>query len=149
MSDSLGFLIADVGRLIRRNFDVKARVLGATRQQWRVLKLLERQEGVNQGRIAEMLEVEPITLSRMIDRLQESGLVERRPDPKDRRAWQLYLTEQAAPVLAQLKTFAEALLDEALEGLASGEREQLTVLLTRVQQNLSRVDEEWDMRDNG
>ena len=98
MSDSLGFLISDVSRLMRRRFDERARQLGATRAQWRTLTMLSRNEGLNQGALADLLEVEPITLCRMIDRLEESGLVERRRDPADRRAWQLFLTEKSQAV---------------------------------------------------
>ena len=97
MTDTLGFLIADVSRLIRRRFDERARLIGATRAQWRTLVVLSRHEGINQGGLAELLEVEPITLCRMIDRLEEAGLVERRRDPGDRRAWRIYLTDKARP----------------------------------------------------
>src|SRR4051812_43636125 len=78
MTDALGFLMSDVSRLMRRRFDERARKSGATGPQWRTLKILERHEGLNQGQLAELLEVEPITCCRMIDRLEESGFVERR-----------------------------------------------------------------------
>jgi DNA-binding MarR family transcriptional regulator len=149
MSDPLGFLVSDVSRLLRRSFDEKARTIGVTRPQWRVLTLLARREGINQGGMAELLEVEPITLSRMIDRLQESGLVERRADPNDRRAWQLFLTDKAAPIIAQLKVWAGELFDEALEGLDESEERQLTALLERLQQNLSRRSDECGVRAHG
>ena len=85
MSDSIGFLMADVSRLLRRVFDERARSIGVTRPQWRVLTVLARNEGINQNMLADRLEVEPITLSRMVDRMQDAGLVERRADPGDRR----------------------------------------------------------------
>ena len=84
MKDSIGFLISDVSRLLRRRFDERARLIGVTRPQWRALTALSRQEGMQQGALAELLEVEPITLCRMVDRLEEAGLVERRRDPADR-----------------------------------------------------------------
>jgi DNA-binding MarR family transcriptional regulator len=87
VSDDIGFLLGDAARLLRRAFDERARTMGVTRPQWRVLALLKRFDGSTQVTIADMLEVEPITLGRMIDRLQDAGLVERRADPKDRRAW--------------------------------------------------------------
>lgn len=149
MSDPLGFLVADVSRLLRRSFDEKARTIGVTRPQWRVLTLLARREGINQGGIAELLEVEPITLSRMIDRLQEAGLVERRADPNDRRAWQLFLTDKATPIIAQLKGWAEELFGEALDGFSESEEQQLNALLTRVQENLSRRGDECGVRAHG
>lgn len=144
MRDSLGFLIADVSRLLRRNFDERARSIGVTRPQWRVLTSLVRNEGINQGGLADLLEVEPITLCRMVDRLQEARLVERRADPNDRRAWQLFLTDKAAPLLDQLRTRAEAMLEEALDGLDQDEQQQLEALLERVRQNLSRKHGESD-----
>jgi len=149
MSDPLGFLVSDVSRLLRRNFDEKARTIGVTRPQWRVLTMLARREGINQGGMAELMEVEPITLSRMVDRLQDSGLVERRPDPNDRRAWQLFLTDKAEPILAQLKIWADELFVEALEGLSASEEQMLNALLARVQQNLSRRGDECGVRKYG
>src|SRR5690606_28746084 len=91
LTRSLGFLLADVSRLVRRRFDARARDLGLTRARWRVLPQLRRREGINEASLAEIMEVEPITLGRHIDRLVEKGFVERRPDPSDRRAWRLYL----------------------------------------------------------
>ncbi|MBY8822924.1 MarR family winged helix-turn-helix transcriptional regulator [Sphingomonas colocasiae] len=139
MSDPLGFLVSDVSRLLRRSFDEKARTIGVTRPQWRVLTLLARREGINQGGIADLLEVEPITLSRMIDRLQEAGLVERRADPNDRRAWQLFLTDKAAPIIAQLKDYAEELFVDVLDGFSEAEERQLNALLARIHQNLQNL----------
>jgi len=144
MSDSLGFLIGDVSRLLRRNFDERARSIGVTRAQWRVLTSLVRHEGATQVALADLLEVEPITLSRMVDRLQEAGLVERRPDPADRRAWRLYLTEKAAVPLAQLKACADVMLEETLEGLDDADQQKLRILLERMRQNLSRKNNESD-----
>jgi len=149
MSDPLGFLVSDVSRLLRRSFDEKARTIGVTRPQWRVLTLLARREGINQGGIADLLEVEPITLSRMIDRLQEAGLVERRADPNDRRAWQLFLTDKATPIIAQLKACAVELFEDALDGFSESEEQQLSALLVRVQQNMSRRDDECGVRLHG
>ena len=81
--------------------------------------MLSRNEGINQGGLAELLEVEPITLCRMIDRLEEAGLVERRRDPGDRRAWQIYLTEQAGPVLEKVRAIADDLFESALDGISA------------------------------
>ena len=136
MSDTLGFLLSDVARLVRRRFDERARLIGVTRTQWRTLVMLSRHEGLNQGALAELLEVEPITLCRMIDRLAEAGLVERRRDPADRRAWRIFLTERAHPLLAQLRTIADALIDEAQAGIDPADRERLTALLHSIRTNL-------------
>ena len=136
MSDSLGFLISDVSRLMRRRFDERAREVGATRAQWRTLTTLSRNEGLNQGALADLLEVEPITLCRMIDRLEESGLVERRRDPADRRAWQLFLTDKSKPILDDLRAMAESLFDQVLHGIDESERAALGKSLQRMRANL-------------
>ena len=136
MSDSLGFLISDVSRLMRRRFDERARQVGATRAQWRTLTTLSRNEGINQGALADLLEVEPITLCRMIDRLEESGMVERRRDPSDRRAWQLYLTDKSKPVLAELKATADELIENVLTGMSEPVREALAGSLHQMRANL-------------
>ncbi|MGN6817221.1 MAG: MarR family winged helix-turn-helix transcriptional regulator [Sphingomonas sp.] len=136
MTDSLGFLISDVSRLMRRRFDERARQVGATRAQWRTLTTLSRNEGLNQGALADLLEVEPITLCRMIDRLEESGLVERRRDPADRRAWQLFLTEKSKPMLDDLRGMAEDLFDQVLHGISEPDRAVLGKSLQRMRANL-------------
>lgn len=136
--ENLGSMLADTSRLLRRSFDVRARDIGVTRAQWQVLTTLLRHEGVNQGGLAELLDVEPITVCRMVDRLQEAGLVERRADPADRRSWRLFPTARAHDLLAELRPLAEGLIEEALIGLDVGEREQLHDLLDRICDNLSR-----------
>jgi DNA-binding MarR family transcriptional regulator len=136
MSEVLGYLIADTGRLIRKSFDERARAIGITRAQWRLLGNLIRQPGLKQAQLAELLEVEPISLSRMIDRLQESGMVERRPDPQDRRAWCLYLSDKAEPVIQQLRAVSDALHKQALAEFESHEQLMLNSLLERIRANL-------------
>ncbi len=137
MTDSIGFLISDVARLVRRRFDERARVIGVTRPQWRTLTMLSRNEGINQGGLAELLEVEPITLCRMVDRLEEAGHLERRRDPNDRRAWQIYLTESARPLLDQLRAIADELFEQALHGIDTDERARLTATLDHLRSNLT------------
>jgi DNA-binding MarR family transcriptional regulator len=141
MTETLGFLMTDVSRLMRRRFDERARKSGATGAQWRALKVLERHEGINQGKLAELLEVEPITLCRMIDRLEESEFVERRRDPADRRAWQIYLTDKARPVLAELKNIAGGMIEDALEGLSARQRDELVGSLNAIRSNLTQTHE--------
>ena len=96
------FLISDVGRLLRTYADQKARLFGMTRAQWAVLLRLERREGLKQSDLAEDLDIQPITLTRLVDRLCDNGLIERRPDPNDRRAKRLYLTPAARPLLDRI-----------------------------------------------
>ena len=137
MSDSLGFLISDVSRLMRRRFDARARLIGVTRAQWRTLTILSRHEGVNQGGLADLLEVEPITLCRMIDRLEEAGLVERRRDPADRRAWRIFLTDKARPIIEQLRALGEELFVDALVGIDDATRDAMFATLNAIRANLS------------
>ena len=148
MIEETAFLLTDVTRQMRRRFDERARSSGATGTQWRTLKILERREGINQGQLAEMLEVEPITACRMIDRLEESGLVERRRDPGDRRAWQIFLTEKSRPVLAELHVTAATMIEELLQGLSNKQREELLATLTVMRSNLN-IGNESDEAANG
>ncbi len=105
--ESLGFLLNDMSRIMRKRFDRRARDLGLTRAQWRVLTRLRMRQGINQTTLADWLEVEPITLARHIDRLEEKGWVERRSDPNDRRAWLLYLDDSVRPILDEMQKISE------------------------------------------
>ena len=138
MNENIATLMAQVSRLMRRAFDEKARSIGATRPQWQVLALLSTNEGINQGGLAEILEVEPITLGRMIDRLQDAELVERRADPADRRAWRLFLTGKAQLLLKQLRPLADEMLEAALDGVSADQRDQLAETMRRMRANLTR-----------
>ncbi|RYE53336.1 MAG: MarR family transcriptional regulator [Rhizobiaceae bacterium] len=137
MSHTIGFLISDVSRLMRKRFDERARLIGATRAQWKTLVTLSRNEGINQGGLADLLEVEPITLTRMIDRLEEAGYVERRRDPADRRAWRIHLTDAAKPVLEKLGTYADDLFELSLAGLDDRQRVALLAALDTIRSNLA------------
>ena len=136
MSDPLGFLISDVSQLMRRRFDERARAVGATHAKWHTLATLSRYEGLNQSALADLLEVEPITLCRMIDRLEESGLVERRRDPADRRAWQLFLTDKSQPILVELRCAADEVVARALNGLGDVDLARLGSSLSQMRTTL-------------
>jgi len=138
MEDNIGTMVAQVARLMRRAFDERARKIGVTRPQWQVLGLLVRHAGINQGGLAEILEVEPITLGRMIDRLQEADLVERRADPADRRAWRLYLTAKGSDLYEQLRPHAAETIESMLVGIDEATRAQVCEALDRMRGNLSR-----------
>lgn len=133
----IGYLLADNSRLARRAFDERVRADGVTGPQARLLLMLQRTPGENQGYYADQLDVEPITLCRMVDRLEEAGLVERRPDPNDRRARRLHLTDKSRQKLARLRERLEGLVDEILVGLSPAEREEFRRLLTVVRSNLA------------
>lgn len=133
---TLGFLLHDVARLLRKRFEQNARDLGLTRAQWQVLAHLARNEGIHQGGLADILELEPISLGRVLDRLQAAGLVERRPHPKDRRVWLLFLRPKAHPVLEKMRAIGAETRAEALAGVPEAEREQLIHILTTMKENL-------------
>jgi DNA-binding MarR family transcriptional regulator len=138
MEDNIGAMLADVSRLMRRSFDERARGIGVTRPQWQVLTVLGRHEGSKQAGVADLLDVEPITLCRMVDRLQEAELVERRRDPGDRRAWLLFLTPKARDLLEELRPLGEEVMAIALDGFSQAERDDLRQSLDRIRQNLAR-----------
>lgn len=133
---SFGFLLYDTARLLRRDFDRRTRCVGLSRAKWSVLAHLSRNEGIRQAGLAEILDISPITLTRHLDRLEQEKLVKRRPDPDDRRAYRLYLTDEAVPVLDMLRELSERTRSLALGGLSDGERAELVRLLLKVQSNL-------------
>ncbi len=133
---TIGFLIADVARMMRSAFDRRVRRIGLTRSQWQVLSLLHRHPGLSQSELAEMLEVERATAGRMIDRLEQKGWVRRRRDPSDRRTWRLHLTAEAEAVQAEMGRIAAEMIDDAMATLHAGERDALTDMLERVKTQL-------------
>lgn len=133
----IGYLLADNSRLARWAFDQQVRAVGVTGPQARLLLTLHRSPGENQGAYAERLEVEPITLCRMVDRLEEAGLVERHPDPDDRRARRLHLTDKSKAMIERLRERADRLVDDMLQGVSEDERETFRRVLTQVGANLS------------
>jgi DNA-binding MarR family transcriptional regulator len=133
----LSFELHGTARLMRRNFDRRAREHDLSRARWQVLWLLAREEGLKQAELAERLDLAPISLGRQLDKLEQEGLVERRHDASDRRCFRIYLTEAAQPALQTLETLAEATRAEALAGLSSAEITQLHQLLCRVRANLN------------
>ena len=133
---TVGFLIHDVARLMRKRFEQRAAALGFTRSQWQVLVHLAKNEGIHQAGLAEILEVEPITLVRILDKLEARGLVERRQHPTDRRLWLLFLTPDAHPSLAPLRRIGDATRSEALDGMSEAERDRLMHQLALMKANL-------------
>lgn len=137
MDSNFAFCIAETAQAMRREFDRRAQTLGVTRAQWRVLTRLSRQDGLRQVELAELLDVEPITLSRMIDRLSEAGLVERRADEEDRRAWRIGLTAKAGPIIEGLRSLAEGFLDDALDGISAADQKKVMAALEKVRSNIA------------
>jgi DNA-binding MarR family transcriptional regulator len=134
---SIPYLLADSARLLRREFDARVRELGMTSAQARLLLILSLEEGENQGFYAERLDVEPISLTRMIDRMEEASLLERRRDPSDRRAWRIHLTERAREVVEEVRGHLDPLREMLLAGLGPEERALLARSLEAVRSNLS------------
>lgn len=132
-----GFLFFDIGRLLRRNMSRRAQHLGLTQEQLRALFVLARTQGTTQVALAEQLDIQPITLARILDRLQESRLIERRACPTDRRAFEIYLTPAANPLLDELSALGIQTREEALAGLSAEDIHQLMELLQTVKYNLS------------
>ena len=135
----LGFLFKDVSRRYTRRFEERAQRLALTLPQCRALIHLQSNEGVSQKRLAELADVDPMTLVRILDRMEADGWVQRRFDPADRRAHTLWLTAEAAPVLEQIWQLIIETRAEMLQGLSSEERTVLVTLLERVHANLTAL----------
>jgi MarR family transcriptional regulator for hemolysin len=134
---STGFLLRDNSRFMKTAFS--ERVSGLTQAQWGALAQLSRHQGLNQVGLADLLEVQPITVARLIDKLVALGVVERHPDPNDRRAQQLFLTEKAQPLLDQMWEAGDEILDHAYAGFTDEERTNFVDMLVRMRSNLSRM----------
>jgi MarR family transcriptional regulator, transcriptional regulator for hemolysin len=136
LNREFAFLLNDVARMLRTYADQRAAQFGVTRAQWVVLVRLDRFEGLKQSELAEMLDLQAITLTRLLDRLCAGGLIERRPDPNDRRANRLYLTAAARPLLERLGDLGEALMATALAGVDRDSVERMVAQLAIVKENL-------------
>lgn len=133
-------LFGEIARLLRRNFNRRLRHFGLTQTQWQAIAILRKREGINQASLAELLEIQPISLARLIDRLEAGGWVERRPDPYDRRAVQLFLTPKAEPIITELRDAAGAVHDDTCAGMSEAEFERLLAFLEQIKGNLLKAD---------
>jgi MarR family transcriptional regulator for hemolysin len=132
----IAFVIKDVARMLGTYADQRARQFGISRAQWAVLVRLDRSEGLKQSELAEILDLQPITLTRLLDRLAGNGLIERRADPNDRRANRLYLTPAARPLLDRLADLGTDMMETILEGLDRKTVERMLHDLEAVKTNL-------------
>lgn len=139
LNRELSFILNDVARMLRTYADHKAGQFGITRAQWVVLARLERFEGLKQSELADMLDLQPITVTRLLDRLCANGLIERRPDPNDRRAKRLYLTAAAKPLLERLADLGDELMGTALNGVDRDSVELMIARLAVVKENLRQA----------
>jgi MarR family transcriptional regulator, transcriptional regulator for hemolysin len=137
--ETLPFEIGETAHALRKAFDRLAVGLGVTRAQWKVLFKLTRKPGLRQVELADLLDLEPITLCRIVDRLEEAGLVERTRDPEDRRAWRLHVTEKAQPLMEKLKAVGAELVGEAFAGIDRQEIEITRQALARVRENAGHI----------
>jgi DNA-binding MarR family transcriptional regulator len=136
-TDRLGFLIHDAARLMRKRFEARASNLGLSAAQWRLMVRVTKEEGVAQARLAELLEIEPISVSRLIDRMEEAGWIERRADASDRRVRMIFPTPRARQAYAQVKSLAGEVYEEALTGMSGEDRRILIQGLRTLVDNLS------------
>ena len=133
---NLGFYFSDIARLLRKRFDATTRPDGLTSTQWRVLMTVAKRPGLNQGKLADLLDVEPITVCRMIDRMEQAELVRRQPDPLDRRARLLFPADNSQQLIEQLGEHGKRLLEIMTLNLSDADRETLMGLLEQVRANL-------------
>ena len=135
-----GFTIAEVQKLLRRVYDRRAAGLGLTRAQWLALSRIGRAQGLTQAELAQELDLEPIAVGRVVDRLEASGFVERRADPEDRRCWRLHLAPKSDAVMADMKKIADRLRDDILAGVDPDEFATTLRVLGKVRETLNKLD---------
>ena len=139
VDSTLGFLLHDVARLLKKRFEQNSRGSGLTRSQWQVLTYLAQNEGINQAGLAELIEIEPITLGRIIDKLEILRLIKRNPHPTDRRRWLLHLQPAARSRLRQAGEYGDVTRREALAGVSEADRQCLLMTLDAMKANLTEA----------
>jgi len=127
----------DIARMLRRNFDRRAQSFGLTRSQWMVLMHLKRKNGMRQNELAKLLEIKPISITRLVDRLIKNNWVERRDDPVDRRAKRIFLTDKVEPLIGKLRDMGLDIREESLLGISSDQREVLMKILIQIRANVA------------
>ena len=142
LSRSLGFLVHDVARLMRRAFDRRVKHLGLTRSQWFVIAHLYRSDGQTQRHLADELDMQRAPLSKLLDRLESGGWVERRADPDDRRANRVYITKKIDPLMTEGVTVGEKLTDDIFSGIDENAREEFLTILAQAKSNLVAIEQE-------
>lgn len=130
-------VLSNVARLMRTLADARARKYGMTRAQWMILVHLERQPGMSQNELAALVEVEPITAGRLVDRLEKRGMVERRPHPSDRRIWRLHLTKDAGPMLKEIASVRTELNALMIAGLPQRDLDTTIDCLLQMKANVT------------
>ena len=136
---TLGFLLHDVARLLKKRLEQHSRESGLTRSQWQILAYLAKNEGINQKGLAELLDIEPITLGRIVDKLETLRLIKRNPHPTDRRRWLLHLMPAARSRLEQAGEYGDVTRSEALAGVSEQDRQHLLKTLQALKENLTQA----------
>ncbi|HEY6940165.1 MarR family winged helix-turn-helix transcriptional regulator [Dokdonella sp.] len=139
--NTFAYLLHDVTRLMRKHFDRRATRLELTRAQWRALKVIRRHEGLSQTELADYLDMEPIPVGRVVDRLEKTGFVERRADPADRRRWRLHLTSKAHAIVDEMEVIGAGLREDALRGVTRADFDALVRVLGQLKDNLNALDD--------
>lgn len=142
--NSFAYLLHDVTRLLRKHFDRRATRLQLTRAQWRAIKVIQRRPGLSQTELADHLDMEPIPVGRVIDRLEKAAYVERRADPADRRRWCLHLTGKADGVIGEMEVIGAGLRDEVLRGVDGDDFKAMLRALAQLKENLIVLDHDVD-----
>lgn len=132
-----GFLLTDAAHLLRKLIDRRLQPLGLSRAQWSILAILSNHEGLSQSQISDELEIEKSTTGRLIDQVERSGWIERRPIPGDRRLWGIHLTDQARQLIAEVESVVLNTRAEMLRGLSAEQQQHLSEVLQTVKSNLS------------
>jgi DNA-binding MarR family transcriptional regulator len=140
--DSLGFLIHDAARWLRREFEARGSQHGLSTAQWRLIVIATKEDGASQAHLAELLEIEPISVSRLVDRMEQAGWVERRPHRCDRRIRMVHPTPKAQEIYGEMRAIASEVYDSALHGLSAEDRAALLHGLRTVIRNLSGTESE-------
>ncbi|MBV6648279.1 MarR family winged helix-turn-helix transcriptional regulator [Hoeflea alexandrii] len=135
--DQLGFLIHDVGRLLRRNFEKRGQEHGLSSAQWRLLVRVVREQNPTQARLAELMEIEPISVSRLVDRMEQGGWVKRCAHETDRRVNRVVPTDKSLAAYSTIKAVAADVFEEALTGVGEDQRQALMSALVVMVNNLS------------
>ena len=132
-----GFLLTDAAHLLRKLIDRRLQPLGLSRAQWSILAILSNHEGLSQSQISDELEIEKSTTGRLIDQVERSGWIERRPIPGDRRLWGIHVTDQARQLIAEVESIVLNTRAEMLRGLSAEQQQYLSEMLQTVKSNLS------------
>jgi MarR family transcriptional regulator for hemolysin len=136
---TLSFLLHDVARLLKKRLEQHSRGSGLTRSQWQILAYLAQNEGISQKGLAELLDIEAITLGRIVDKLEAQRLIKRNPHPADRRRWLLHLMPAARSRLHQASEYGDATRREALAGVSEEDRQHLLKMLQALKENLTQA----------